>query len=194
MTAPLLEVSGLKGLFAKPLDFTLAPGECVTVTGPSGCGKTRLLRAIADLDPVEARIRLAGADRQTIPADQWRRQVGYVPAETVWWGERVGDHFMVECPPDWLARLGFEPQVMDWEVARLSSGEKQRLGLLRALVLQPRVLLLDEPTANLDPANTEKLERLVLEYLERQAAGALWISHDAGQRQRVSRRRLALCR
>ena len=193
MSPPLLEVIGLRGLFPEPLDFSLRAGECVTVTGPSGCGKTRLLRAIADLDPVTATIRFEGRPRESISPDQWRRLVSYVPAETAWWGERVGDHFLAPCPREWLSRLGFAEEVMQWTVARLSSGEKQRLGLLRALALRPRVLLLDEPTANLDPVNTEKMEQLVLEFLEQRPAGALWISHDAAQRQRLSRRRLALC-
>ena len=190
--APLLQIRHLSGLFARPLDLTLHAGECISISGPSGCGKTRLLRAIADLEPVQADIRLRGIERMAMPAHRWRRQVMIIPAETAWWAERVGQHFSADCPPEWLHRLGLETAVMNWEVARLSSGERQRLGVLRALVLRPEVLLLDEPTANLDPDNTRQVESLLLEYLYGHPAGALWVSHDAAQRQRVANRHLDL--
>ena len=61
--------------------------------GPSGAGKTLLLRAIADLDPNQGLVSLEGRDRSTIPGPEWRRLVGYVPAEPGWWAETVGEHF-----------------------------------------------------------------------------------------------------
>ncbi|MGH6915229.1 MAG: ABC transporter ATP-binding protein, partial [Geminicoccales bacterium] len=78
IAAPALEVAG---------------GECVAVMGPSGGGKTRLLRAIADLDPNQGEVSAAGVDRSAVSAPAWRRLVGYVPAESGWWAERVGAHF-----------------------------------------------------------------------------------------------------
>jgi ABC-type iron transport system FetAB ATPase subunit len=77
-------------------------------------------------------------------------------------------------------------------VAQLSSGEKQRLALLRLMVNRPRVLLLDEPTANLDPENVTRVEKLVAAYLRREGAAVLWVSHDPEQTRRVAQRRLRL--
>jgi putative ABC transport system ATP-binding protein len=75
-------------------------------------------------------------------------------------------------------------------VARLSSGERQRFALLRLLANRPRVLLLDEPTANLDPDNVIRVEKLVATYMAAEGAGVLWVSHDPLQTTRVARRTL----
>jgi ABC-type multidrug transport system ATPase subunit len=90
--APLLQVCDLQTKILKPVSFSLAAGECIAVKGPSGAGKTLLLRAIADLDPNQGRVNLEGRDRSTIPGPEWRRLVGYVPAEPGWWAETVGEH------------------------------------------------------------------------------------------------------
>lgn len=158
--------------------------QCSTIDGPSGSGKTLLLRAIADLDPHQGQAFLDGSEQRASPAPQWRRQVAYLPAESHWWADRVGAHF--EHADDVLfEQLGFPLDVMDWDVTRLSSGERQRLALIRMLELKPRVLLLDEPTANLDGTSRERVEALILGYLERNDAIALWVSHDLDQRNRL---------
>ena len=87
-----------------------------------------------------------------------------------------------------LSALGLPEVIPDWAVSRLSSGERQRLAVARLLSVQPEVLLLDEPTANLDPANTERVERVVADYRDRNAATVLWVSHDADQRKRLGHR------
>ncbi|MEW7977760.1 MAG: ABC transporter ATP-binding protein [Candidatus Sedimenticola endophacoides] len=174
-----------------PIDLSLEPGRCLAASGPSGSGKTRLLRAIADLDPCPGEVRLDGSARDDLPATQWRRQVGYLPAESHWWRARVGDHFSPS-PHDLLHALGLEPACLDWEVARLSSGERQRLALARLLANRPRVLLLDEPTANLDQLNIERVERLIGGIRETHATAVLWVSHDPAQRRRVASRGLEI--
>lgn len=78
------------------------------------------------------------------------------------------------------------------QISRLSSGEKQRLALARALMNQPRVLLLDEPTASLDPVATAAVEQLVADYRRDTNATVLWVSHDAQQAGRVGDRHLQL--
>ncbi len=173
-----------------PVSLSLGTGECVSISGPSGVGKSLLLRAIADLDPNEGEVWLGGLERSSWSPAEWRREVGLLPAEPAWWADRVGEHFEQSSPL--LERLGFPAAVMEWSVSRLSSGERQRLGLLRLLVHRPKVLLLDEPTANLDPENTRLVEVVVQEYLEEHAACALWVSHDADQRARVATRDLRI--
>ena len=169
-----------------PLSFEVAAGACLGIGGPSGAGKSLLLRALADLDASTGEVRLDGIRREDLPAPAWRRRVCYLAAESGWWADRVGAHV-----PDWdaagplLAALGLPEDCGDWPVARLSSGERQRLALIRALVRGPRVLLLDEPTAALDPESAAAVEALVAGH--RAGGGcALWISHDAAQLVRVS--------
>ena len=82
--------------------------------------------------------------------------------------------------------MGFGQDVLDWEVQRLSSGERQRLALARALAYAPSALLLDEPSANLDGPNTERIEALVRHWRAHTGGCALWVSHDAEQRARVA--------
>ena len=92
-TLPVLEVRDLRTAILKPASFALSMGECIALRGPSGAGKTLLLRAIADLDPNAGTVILENRDRSTIPGPEWRRLVGYVPAEPGWWAETVGEHF-----------------------------------------------------------------------------------------------------
>src|SRR5215472_15862947 len=157
--APLLQVRDLRTKILKPASLSLAAGECIAVKGPSGAGKTLLLRAIADLDPNQGLVSLEGRDRSTIPGPEWRRLVGYVPAEPGWWADTVGEHFnecMAALPL--IRKLGFPEEVKAWPIGRLSTGERLRLALVRALIMQPKVLLLDEPTAALDPVSVAAAE------------------------------------
>ncbi len=184
-----LTLEGFSSRGLAPFDLTLSRGECLTIAGPSGCGKSLLLRAIADLDPHQGECVLEGIRRSQTPPPAWRSRVGLLPAESHWWTDRVGDHFS-ETEPGILQTLGFDRDCLDWSVARLSSGERQRLSLARLLNGRPQVLLLDEPTANLDVTNTERVEQLITAFLNDHEASAIWVSHDPAQRQRVGDRGL----
>ncbi len=188
---PILRLDGLCTTLAGPFDLELSPGECLTLSGPSGVGKSLLLRAIADLDPNRGEVWLEGKARSSIPAPQWRRRVGLLPAECQWWRERVDEHFDTD-PAPLLARLGLDTSILKAMTRHLSSGESQRLGLLRLMGNRPRVLLLDEPTASLDPGNVRRLEQYLMDYLEETGGAAIWISHDPGQIERVADRRAYL--
>jgi ABC-type multidrug transport system ATPase subunit len=187
----LFEVRRLSLAELTELSFSLAESELVCLSGPSGAGKTMMLRSLADLDVNSGLVYLQGVQREQIPPQQWRRRVAYLPAESRWWAETVGEHFL-RLQPGVLAELGFEDDVMGWQAERLSSGERQRLALARLLGNQPRVLLLDEPTANLDPVNTKRVERLVRDYLRRQGAACLWVTHASDQIDRIADRVLHL--
>lgn len=184
---PLLRVEGLTTPQLAEISADLECGQCLALHGPSGAGKSLLLRAIVDLDPNSGEVLLDDQPRSATPPALWRRQLGYLPAETHWWGELVREH-CAAWDPHLLERLGFPAEVLDWEVRRLSSGERARLGLARMLALKPRVLLLDEPTANLDPTGRDRVEQLVRDYLEQEGACCIWVSHDAGQRRRIGDR------
>ena len=184
---PSLRLQGLQPLGLDPIDLSIDAGERVFVSGPSGSGKTLLLRAVADLDPHLGEAYLDEAACSTMPGPSWRSRVGYLPAESHWWGDQVGDHFR-DGDASLLQSLGFGQEVMDWEVRRLSTGERQRLALARLLAKEPEVLLLDEATANLDPPNRERVEHLVEAYRQRHGAAVLWVSHDPEQRARLGGR------
>lgn len=190
--APMLQVRGLRTNILKPASVSLSVGECIAVRGPSGAGKTLLLRAIADLDPNEGLVTLNGRDRATIAGPEWRHMVGYVPAEPGWWANSVGDHF-----GEWTAALaivralGFPEETRTWPVIRLSTGERLRLALVRALMVQPKVLLLDEPTAALDAASVAAVEALIGSRV-RAGLAVLWVTHDAEQAKRVAQRLLVV--
>ena len=186
-----LRLSGFRCRLLRPIDLELAPGQCLALSGPSGSGKSLLLRAIADLDRHNGGLSLNGQDHRQMSGPEWRRRVALLPAETHWWAERVGEHFS-DVDTELLRELGFEADALEWEVSRLSSGERQRLGLARLLAGEPEFLLLDEPSANLDSANTERLEACVAAYRERRPAGVLWVSHDPEQRRRVASRGLLI--
>jgi len=189
---PLLSVRDLQTNLLKPAAFSLSAGECIVIRGPSGGGKTLLLRAIADLDPNEGEVRLDGRDRATMSGPEWRRLVGYLPAEPGWWADTVGEHFT-----DWTAalavarELGFPTDATDWPIARLSTGERLRLALVRTLMVGPKVLLLDEPTAALDPASARAVETLIAARV-RAGLAVLWVTHDVQQAERVAVRRLVV--
>ena len=186
----MLSVSALAHPKLETVSFELAGGECIVVGGASGSGKTLLLRAIADLDPNRGVVALDGAAREAMPAPEWRRRVVYVAAEPGWWRDTVGGHF-----DDWdgardlVAATALPDDCRTWPISRLSTGERQRLGLVRALVLEPRVLLLDEPTSGLDDAATEAVEELVRLCLA-VGASVLWVTHDGEQGRRLAHRRL----
>jgi phosphate-transporting ATPase len=168
-----------------PIDFTVDDGECLAITGPSGAGKSLLMRAIVDLDPNTGEVTTAQMIRSETPAPEWRKHVALLPSETGWWLDKVGDHFInptgiAEHLPD----IGLSHDAMNWDISRLSSGERHRLGLLRCLEKLPKVLLLDEPTAALDTESTEMVEALLHGLME-EGITILLVTHDPDQPARL---------
>lgn len=187
----LLQIKNLQFLHCGPISFQIKPTEIIGLSGASGSGKSRLLRALADLDDHQGEIQLDEMHQQTEIPHLWRKKIALLSAETHWWFDTLSAHFSNVDDPVLLAglnALGFSVDCLQWDVARLSSGEKQRLGLLRLLQNKPQVLLLDEPTANLDKTNSHLFESFVAKYLSNNQACAVWVSHDAEQLARVATR------
>ncbi|WP_416885439.1 ABC transporter ATP-binding protein [Marinospirillum sp.] len=183
---PILRLEALSNPLWKPFSLTLRGGEICCVTGASGSGKSRFLRALADLEPHQGQVWLNEQSQQAMPAHLWRLKVRLVPAESQWWSDEVADHFPADVDPAALEALGLVKEAMHWQVSRLSSGEKQRLALLRALAFPLQVLLLDDPTALLNPAETAQVEAWLMAEAQRHAWPVLWATQDLAQAQRVA--------
>lgn len=184
--SPIFNLNDLSVNGLAAINMSINAGECIVISGPSGSGKSLLLRALADLIPHQGEAYYQGQACTAFSPTQWRKQVGLLPAESFWWEEHVGDHFAQRCDEK-LKALGFSTDVYNWRVSRCSTGERQRLALLRLLCLQPKVLLLDEPTASLDQANVKAVESLIKDYLHHGGA-VIWVSHDPDQIQRIATR------
>jgi ABC-type iron transport system FetAB ATPase subunit len=188
----MLEARALHRLNVGPIDLMLDSGACISISGKSGSGKSVLLRMLADLDPHDGDVFLDGEACSAMPAPTWRRRVTYVSAESGWWDERVAAHFSADT--DFAALLpsvGIPLEAASWPISRLSTGERQRLALLRALRPSNRVLLLDEPTSGLDVGSVGLVEALLRERLDRGIA-ILMVTHDPEQAARMASRHLEL--
>ncbi|SAL49228.1 ABC transporter, ATPase subunit [Caballeronia humi] len=189
-------------------DFTLHEGDRAVITGPSGSGKSVFLRALALLDPVDAgRILWRGNPiaRAGVPA--YRRRVAYIAQRPAMLDGSVEDNLRypfglkiyrdVHFDRAAVARLASAASrgedFLDKRASDLSGGEAQIAALIRVLQLAPDVLLLDEPTASLDPASAREIEALVDAWFAEHAGRAsIWVSHDPEQARRVGARQLAM--
>ena len=189
-----LSIRALQSPISGPCSLELGAGECVAVMGASGAGKSVLLRLIADLDPGSGEVLLNGQPRSAFSGPAWRQQVMYLAAEPAWWGPTVVEHFPAGTQAALLemaSALGLRQGFMDVPLARLSTGERQRLALLRGLLRRPQVLLLDEPTAALDEASVAAVEQL-LQRCQQQGLSLLWVTHSHAQAARVGQRCMQL--
>lgn len=163
-----------------------------TLSAPSGAGKTRFFLAIADLIVNAGKIRLDETERERIPAPAWRRLVRYASAEPAWWAPTVRENLPTYGAVRGMAeRFGLGKDLVDKPVAELSTGERQRFGLVRALASDPPVLLLDEPTSALDETATLRVEELLRE-LAQKGRIVFMISHSDEQVRRIADRALEI--
>lgn len=134
----------------------LERGQLVCLIGPNGSGKTSLLHALAGIGSPQGRVLIGGLDPWRLGPAQRQRLFSYLPAmRDIKWPLRAADLIALGLPPgvdlgEVLRALALEP-LLDRRVDRLSTGERARLLIARALAAGPELLLLDEPMANLDP-------------------------------------------
>jgi putative ABC transport system ATP-binding protein len=195
-------------LLWRDVDLTLRPGERLGLVAPSGRGKTLLLRNLALLDPLQrGMLSLQGRPPASWGLPAWRARVIYLSQRPVAhagtvkenlrsvWGyasQRRRGGWQPERICGWLQRLGRPTTFLDYPAERLSGGELQLLALLRALQLDPDVLLLDEPCASLDAPTTLAVEALLHEWLAAEARACVLTSHDPVPIDRFTTARLEL--
>lgn len=181
-----LELKEFQVLNLKPVNIEVNE-EVVCLSGPSGAGKSLFLRAIADLIEHRGEAFLDKTKCSETNPVQWRKWVGFLPAESSWWLDKVGDHFTKENNP-YLSLLNLPEDCFNWDISRCSTGEKQRLAIARLLALQPKVLLLDEPTASLDADSVAAVESIIKHYANEFHVPVIWVSHDKLQIERLMNR------
>ena len=210
---PIFSANGLcrrlgERLLWDHLDLTLGTGERLGLVAPSGQGKTLLLRTLALLDPLQRGVlRLRGRPPASWGLPAWRARITYLSQRPVAhagtvednlrsvWGfasQRHRGGWNPERIGRWLERLGRQRSFLAYPAERLSGGELQLLALLRALQLDPEVLLLDEPCASLDASTTLVVEDLLHEWLSSKARACVLTSHDPAQIGRFATSRLEL--
>jgi putative ABC transport system ATP-binding protein len=188
----------------RDIDFTLAPRETAAIVGASGSGKSTLLSIIAGLDtPTSGTVLLAGQDLFAIDEDARAalraRQVGFVFQSFQLLGnltalenvmlplELAGRKDSRKAAGEMMARVGLAARLGHYPKV-LSGGEQQRVALARAFVVQPAVLLADEPTGSLDFATGETVMQLMFELNREQGTTLVLVTHDNAIAQRCERR------
>jgi len=187
----------------KDINLTIKSGEIFTIIGPTGAGKTTLLRLIDLLDmPSSGAIYFDGVDANASSRKRLaiRRRMALLFQKPALFNTSVYDNVTYG-----LKFRGFERQSIDGKVNHaleivglvdyaqrsaptLSGGEAQRVALARAIVTEPEVLLLDEPTANLDPVSTDKIEELIARINRDYKTTIIMATHDMLQGQRLADR------
>jgi spermidine/putrescine ABC transporter ATP-binding subunit len=176
-----------------PISLSVAVGEFVSLLGPSGCGKTTTLRCIAGFEtPSEGSILLSGASIEQQPPN--RRNVGLVfqnyalfphltVFENVAFGlrlRRVGDAELKQRVGQALELVGL-PDLGRRYPRQLSGGQQQRIAIARSVVLEPRILLFDEPLSNLDLKLRLAMRKELRELQRRLGKTAVYVTHDQGE-------------
>lgn len=187
----------------KDVDLTIQDGDQFAIVGPTGSGKTLLLRALAVLDPLDTgQLLWNGNPVRGKDVPRFRSQVIYLHQRPALFDGSVED--ILRKPFDLqvhqrkqfdrqniekrLACLGRDGSFLKKQQRDLSGGEAQWVALLRAIQLNPNVLLLDEPTAALDAESSRAVESLVAGWLDEMADRAtVWVTHDRQQAHRVSK-------
>lgn len=168
------------------VSIAISRGELVAIVGPTGSGKTTLLWVLAGLRAASGRVTFEGyGERPSIgvalqPAGLWEHLPAWRHLDLVMAGGQMDRHTRRRDADAWLARLGLSA-LRQRRPPAMSSGERQRLSLARALAARPSWLLLDEPLAHLDPDQRSEVLAVVRDAQRTSGAGALVVTHHGAE-------------
>lgn len=214
---PLVELRAMTLKFAgqtilNEIDLVIPKGQTLVVIGESGCGKTMLLKSVVGLThPTSGEVFYDGQNIHAlgdVEMTELRRKFGFVFQNAALFdsmtiGENVAfplvqhniatGRRLARIVSDRLAEVGLPDNVAKKRPAELSGGMRKRVGLARALVLNPELMLYDEPTTGLDPIMSDVINELMLRTREDQAVTSLIITHDMRTARKVGDRVVMLC-
>lgn len=185
-------------LFAN-VSADIAEPAIIALLGVSGQGKSTLLRMLAALDNIdEGDVRLHNVSLRETDPRTWRMKVCYVAQQSVMLQGSIEQNlktvsqlhripYDVKLVQHLLPRLGLDHLDVNKNADQLSGGEKQRVSLLRSLLLHPQVLLLDEITASLDRGSKERVEQVLEEWHHQEGTTMIWVTHDIEQARQMSK-------
>lgn len=190
------------------VEMRIQEGEAFCILGGSGAGKSMLLRTIVRLhEPSSGEILLDGRTVCDLEPSDLRRRVNLVQQSPAMLDGTVEDNLMfglglAGLPPeeareraaDALRVAALDPSFLDRRADKLSGGERQRVAIARAYALRPEVLLLDEPTAALDPRRIREVERAILDLKKASTLTMVIVTHDIEQARRLGDRTILLRR
>ncbi|OCA93607.1 ABC transporter ATP-binding protein [Actinobaculum suis] len=200
MTNVMIEAENIRFAYGRHqvlrgVSLSAGSGECVAVLGPNGAGKSTFVTCLNGLRtpaPGSGKIRIAGKDVAALNRAEIARTIAYVAQDTPISRMTVYDWVMLGRKPyirwavsekdtqlclDMIDRVGMTPMRLR-RLAELSGGERQKVLLARALVQEPKVLILDEPTSNLDPKNQYEMMGLVRRLAQERGFTAVVVLHD----------------
>ncbi len=207
---PVLSATALRKRYGETLavdgvSFDVSPGEIVGLLGPNGAGKTTIISMVLGvLQPTSGTIRIDGADlsaHRSAVLERTNFAAVYAPLPgnlTVeqnlsFFGRLYGVAGLRARVEELLAELDLV-RFRDTKCGFLSSGEQTRVGLAKAMLNRPRLLLLDEPTASLDPASAREIRARIRAFAAREGGAVLWTSHNMHEVEEVCDRVLFLSR
>jgi putative ABC transport system ATP-binding protein len=200
---PLLELKGVSQYkqgqeILNDITFAIQEGDIIGCLGPSGAGKTSLFRLLNMLDsPSKGEIFLRGKKLDTYDPMLLRRQIGYLAQKPRLFGidvkdnlsypyEIIGQNLNEAEIQFYLNKVGFDNNILTKAIKGLSGGEQQRIGLIRLLLVKPKILLLDEFTSALDEETTRRAEDLILSERTKNKLAVLFITHNIVQAKRLA--------